>query len=383
MVFSKGRNERMPEQRLHTLLAHSDAPSAEEAVRELAAKLTQPSLAGVIVFASSSYDLDVLGPALRAAFPCAVVGCTSSGQLGPWGFRKGGITAVSLAGNALTMTPFLVAPLHDCYADAERVASEVRAIQALRPGRRAFGLVLVDGLSLAEEQLTASLYHALGNVPIVGGSAGDDLAFEETKILHAGRFISGAASFVLFDTALPFETFRFQHFVPTDARMVITEADASRRVVNEINGLPAAEAYAELIGVPIGELDAHVFARHPVMLRLGDEYYVRSIAKVNDDLSMSFLCAIEEGLVLTLGRGIDAIETAKRAFDDIGTRLGQPSVVIGCDCILRRLELEHEGLDTAVGEIYAKNRVFGFSTYGEQFGAVHVNQTFAGVAIRG
>ena len=34
-----------------------------------------------------------------------------------------------------------------------------------------------------------------------------------------------------------------------------------------------------------------------------------------------------------------------------------------------------------VSELLAANRVVGFSTYGEQFNAMHVNQTFTGVAI--
>jgi hypothetical protein len=29
----------------------------------------------------------------------------------------------------------------------------------------------------------------------------------------------------------------------------------------------------------------------------------------------------------------------------------------------------------------AQNRVFGFSTYGEQYNGLHLNQTFTGVAI--
>ena len=34
-----------------------------------------------------------------------------------------------------------------------------------------------------------------------------------------------------------------------------------------------------------------------------------------------------------------------------------------------------------MSEIFAENNVVGFSTYGEQFEAMHVNQTFTGVAI--
>ncbi|MCC6877666.1 MAG: hypothetical protein IT378_25380 [Sandaracinaceae bacterium] len=65
----------------------------------------------------------------------------------------------------------------------------------------------------------------------------------------------------------------------------------------------------------------------------------------------------------------------------MSARLGAVEAVLGCDCILRRLELERTGLDGEVGRFLAEQRVVGFSTYGEQFNAVHVNQTFAGIAI--
>ena len=34
-----------------------------------------------------------------------------------------------------------------------------------------------------------------------------------------------------------------------------------------------------------------------------------------------------------------------------------------------------------MGDIMKCNQVFGFSTYGEQFDGLHMNQTFTGVAI--
>ena len=33
------------------------------------------------------------------------------------------------------------------------------------------------------------------------------------------------------------------------------------------------------------------------------------------------------------------------------------------------------------GELLAENQVVGFTTYGEQFNGMHVNQTFTGVAL--
>ena len=45
-----------------------------------------------------------------------------------------------------------------------------------------FALLLIDGLSIREEPVVSSLYSALGDIPLFGGSAGDDLKFEQTWV---------------------------------------------------------------------------------------------------------------------------------------------------------------------------------------------------------
>jgi hypothetical protein len=161
--------------------------------------------------------------------------------------------------------------------------------------------------------------------------------------------------------------------------MVVTAADPDRRVVTEINGESAAQEYSRLIGRSVGELTAEVFAQHPMMLKVNGDYYVRSIQKMNADGSFTFFCAIEAGIVLHLGRGLDVLETLELAL----AAQPQPELILGCDCILRRIEFEQRGLEERVGELFVRNRVFGFSTYGEQYGGIHVNQTFTGVSIGG
>jgi hypothetical protein len=131
----------------------------------------------------------------------------------------------------------------------------------------------------------------------------------------------------------------------------------------------------------VTELTPLIFAAHPVVVKIGGDYYVRSIQKVNPDGSLTFFCAIDEGLVLTVARGEDMIESLRAAFDGVRERVGIPQLVLGCDCILRRLELEQRNVKEQAGQIMAENNVVGFATYGEQFNAMHVNQTFTGVAI--
>jgi hypothetical protein len=60
-----------------------------------------------------------------------------------------------------------------------------------------------------------------------------------------------------------------------------------------------------------------------------------------------------------------------------------PELILGFDCCLRKLEIEHKGLGGAASERFRAHKVIGFNTYGEQHLGVHVNQTFVGIAFFG
>ncbi|HAW24229.1 MAG TPA: GfdT protein, partial [Pseudomonas sp.] len=62
-------------------------------------------------------------------------------------------------------------------------------------------------------------------------------------------------------------------------------------------------------------------------------------------------------------------------------RLGPPLLTIGCDCFLRRLEIDGNGSSDDISAFLRRQQVIGFNTYGEQFNGMHINQTFTGVAI--
>ena len=48
--------------------------------------------------------------------------------------------------------------------------------------------------------------------------------------------------------------------------------------------------------------------------------------------------------------------------------------------MLRRIEAGQFQQTRAISDILSKHNVIGFNTYGEQIGALHVNQTLTGVA---
>lgn len=363
----------------------SFAKDEEQAVQELYDQIYQPEAEAVIFFCSSKYDLDRLGNALKNRFSCPLIGCTTSGEITSEGYHEGSLVGVSLATGALKVHSRLISPLSQFSAEeAEAMAGSIREglnFSSTFTSDLMFGFLLIDGLSMLEEQTISFIHSQFEGVSIVGGSAGDDLEFKETRVYTDGRFISDAAVFALIETTLPFYTFKTQHFQPTEGKLVITEADPVNRCVMEINGEPAAQEYAEVLGLKIDKLTPMVFSSHPVMLSIGGEHYVRSIQKVNEDESLSFYCAIDNGLVLTVAEGIGLVNNLENQLLEVKKQIPNLKLILGCDCILRRLEIQEKKIMDDVCEIMKDYIFVGFSTYGEQFNAVHVNQTLTGVAI--
>ena len=107
---------------------------------------------------------------------------------------------------------------------------------------------------------------------------------------------------------------------------------------------------------------------------------MRAIQKVQDGGALSFLSAIDDGLLLTLGQGTEILRTLIAELDVKNARGKPPDFILGFDCFLRKLEIEKKHLTGLASEAMRQRRVYGFNTYGEQHCGVHVNQTFVGVA---
>lgn len=352
------------------------------AVAEIRQQLDLDGLKTILFFVSSDYNRQALGDALNASFTAPVFGCSAAGVIGPEGYLQQGLQVTAFYGSSLAVQLEILTPLSQCQTKASEIGRKVDA-SSLENEFQRFGLLLVDGLSCMEERLVAALHHCLPGVSLIGGSAGDNLAFQSAYVFANGRFFSDGAVLALIKTDVPFTAFKFQHFVPLKELLVVTAADAETRTVHEFNGEPAALVYGRYLGVEVRDLVPDIYSRNPVMLKIGTDFYVRSIQRCNDDLSLTFYCAIAKGIVLRLGEAVSPVDAAERAFENVRKLIPNPSLIIGFDCILRRLEFEQTGLYGQMGKVLVKNKVVGFSTYGEQFNGLHMNQTFTGLAVGG
>ncbi|MGQ7819120.1 nitric oxide-sensing protein NosP [Metapseudomonas furukawaii] len=368
--------------------AMSQASEAEAVAQDLARQLIHPHLGFVLFFCSAEYDLEALGHSLEQYFGgVRLVGCTSAGEITDQGYGRNCVSAVGFDHRHFSIASALVDEMDrfgliDAQQLVERLVQDCRANSLAPIKDHSFALTLLDGLSSREEVVLAALAAAFGSIPHFGGSAADDNHLQNTHVYYEGQFHAGAAVVVLVNTALDFEVFSTHHILPGTEKLVVTRADNASRRVFELNAEPAAQAYADMIGVPVERLDHRVFAAHPLAVRLGDSYYVRSIQRVHADLSLSFYCAVENGIVLSAMRPGPLVPNLKALFQRLGERLGPPLITLGCDCFLRRLEIEGDPETVALtSAVLRRHRVIGFNSYGEQFNGMHINQTFTGVAI--
>lgn len=368
-------------------VAKSKAASVDEAVAELAAQLPSDVLALILVFLSPSYDPHHFIAEISRHFDdTEVCGCTTAGELAPDGWDENSVVALAFSRADFSA---VVRPIFNLDSfrveDGRRIGGELRheLLRATPQVERGspFGLVLIDGLCRREEAVMSAIYASLDDIPVVGGSAGDGLRFEKTFVFFDGKAHSNAALLILLNTSLPFRVFKCDNFEPQAQKMVVTEADIENRTVRELNAEPAAQEYSRVVGIMDAKLDPFSFASHPVLVRVGGAYYARSIQRVEPDGSLHFFCAIDEGMVLTAATSRSLVGAARETFADIRDQIGDVSLYIGFECLLRRLDAEQHQLARDMSELYRQNRVVGFHTYGEQFGSMHVNQTFTGVAI--
>lgn len=361
-------------------VARSVNPDAAVAVSELAKTLPLDHIETLLFFCSVRYDLKLLASALQQFFPEQQrLGCTTAGEISLAGYEEVSIVAIGFNREFFRCQPALIEDLPSFdLARAQQTVDHVLAPFGTVASQQMLALTLLDGLSSQEELVLLHLETALGNIAHLGGSAGDNNQHQQTFVFYQQQFYSNAAIMLLLQTAVPFQVFSGHHLKATAQKFVVTAASADHRTIYELDAEPAAMVYARMVGIEQAELCSTTFALYPLAVKMGQDYYVRSIQRVNDDQSLTFYCAVGLGAVLTRMQAQPMLEHLHNLLAEQAI-FGETSLILACDCVLRRQELSSRDQLTIASEYYQQKKIVGFSSYGEHFNGIHVNQTMTGV----
>ncbi|HEY6009792.1 MAG TPA: FIST N-terminal domain-containing protein [Geobacteraceae bacterium] len=346
------------------------------AVADIRAQLGAFDARMVIFFASPAFPPREIAAEMAGAFRDSVTfGCSTAGEIVTGRMLTHAVVAMAFSPEAVREVRVEVLeqirtgnPVDGAFASFDRHSNVPLA--AMDP-EKYLGIVLVDGLSNAEEQLMDRIGD-LTNIHFVGGSAGDDMAFSATHVYANGRCYTNAAVLAVVEPGCGFSLVKTQSFVPLPRTLRVTRVNEATREILEFNHEPAATAYAAAVGTTVAEAPRY-FMSNPLGIVFDGEPYVLSPQRIIGE-SMHFCCGVKEGMELQLLASTDIIADTKRALDTEKAEHGPVSGIINFNCILRTLELREKGLLGAYGALFADVPTVGFSTYGEQF-IGHMNQT--------
>lgn len=352
-------------------------------INGIISEIQQPNVKTIIYFFSMDYEKFEPQKTFKQAFPNAV--CFGSSMIGGWSTQmpmEKGITAMSLSGDEVedVFVSFQEGVKRDAVQAARSAIRELKQKTAgmnINPDEY-LGLIFFDGLCLGELIMKEFTLEESLNMAFVGGAAADELSFTKTLVGVDNRLSGDGLVAVILKMRIPFFFNHNVHYSPTGDSFTVTRSEPMKRIVWDIDGEPAAHFYAEHIGVDVSRLDAGVFSKHPMGVKIGESVYVRSPNAVIDGSGLQFYCYIEAGTQVNLLRQGDIISDARESLDSAMRFLPGIQGCILFNCVLRYLELKELNKLTSFNNVFNKYSFIGFNTYGEEL-FTHHNQTLTAV----
>lgn len=372
----------------------SSSLDAEDAAKELVEGLSggEPKLA--IAFAPAERDPAAFARALRARLPggTRLLYATSGAPIGPGGSTSEELVLAALSGDLevgigigrnLSQDPVAAGG-----GAMEQAASQLGTRAANLDLRTTVGLVIDDGVRLKKEELLLGVLDANPALNLVGGGAGDGRMPGSEPAAFVGidgEVEQDAVTVTLLRTHAKWATFRHHAYRPTGDKLVITKVDETYSRVLEIDGKPAAQAYADLLGVGVDELEfgnARGFSDRPTAMRVGREYFMRAPWQPLPDGTILFSNSIIENTELELMKLVDIVPALETFLQrDIQARVGEPTGALYFNCYGRFMMEQAMGLGGDINAAYAAGpRAAGMNAVFEIFNGFQINSTLTALA---
>ncbi|MDR0306362.1 MAG: FIST C-terminal domain-containing protein [Chitinispirillales bacterium] len=331
----------------------------------------------IVYFASADiYKHDEISAAMQSAFPDSIVfGCTSHAELYRGETKSGTVTAMAFSQETISDVKVEVFENLSAGIDVDPVFQSFDAYfktpMATVDYKKYGGIILVDGLSMKEEEVMDKI-GTRSHIVFIGGSASDNLKFDKTYVFANGKSYTDAALIAVFKAENGVDFIKTQSVDVTDTGLTITKAIPEKRAVVEFDNKPAAVRYAEALGVERSEIDSMFFA-NPVGLVIDSDVYIRNCQRTDGD-TMIFYCSMMEDMDLKLCKIRDILPDTRAAVEKKKKELAGISGIIDFRCAFRTIQLENDGNIDRYADIFNSIEAVGFSTYGEEIHG-HMNQT--------
>ena len=350
----------------------------------------------IVALIAPNFDLAAIAEQLHGTFPhTQVIGCTTSGEITPYGAAANALVLWALGGSAIEVSTG--SGQGDEQGLRQAATEAAHCLDHLEHRANTILIVLSDGLCGDQMDVVRGAYDVAGiDVPLVGGCAGDNLAMRRTRQIHGRRVMSQAVVAAAVSSDRPLGIGVSHGWTPASEPMLVTGSKGN--ILSTLEDKPALDIYLDFFNPgDVISTDPAAFAKfaatHPIGIRRRDKIEMRHITGFNlDSRELILVAEVPQGALAFLTQG-DFDSVLNAAAQSCTTALealnGLPPVgLLMFDCVSRRAvfteERIHEETDLIISTCGAVPMA-GFYTYGEiartkGAGGFH-NQTLVTLAI--
>jgi hypothetical protein len=230
-------------------------------------------------------------------------------------------------------------------------------------------VVGVGGLTMDGEAIVRGMQSMLPKgTRIIGGTAGDDGAFERTTVFSEKTVTDSGVVVLAFDTAqVRLEGFTTSGWTGVGTEMTVTSSEGN--LVRSINGRPAVDMLVDYLRIPKEELIS-IAVRFPLIVYRPDGSEVLRAA-LSADLangSLIFAGSVPQGSKVRFSSsfGYETIELAVTELREYHAKVPEADLVLLFSCTARHYAAGSMIKDeiSAVSDLWGVP-ILGFFTYGE------------------
>ena len=358
------------------MIIRQESVDSKLALKDLPSTSPLPSANLVLVFGSvKRFNEGKLQSFLKSRYPTAqLVGCTTSGEISPSGVYDDSIqiTAIQWEKTIQRVAQTKMSGMQNSFEAAAGLAKQLKA-DTLRTI-----LVISDDLNVNGSELLKGFQSVLGDIPIVGGLAGDGGAFVKTLQLFNDTVSDNQVIAVgLYGNALITSSGALGGWKPYGPPRKVTKS--VKNVVLELDGKPALPLYRMYIGEEFSRGLPGTGLKFPLAVI---EEGKREVEKIRTLLaidskanSLTFAGNVEEGETVRLcqtnhDRLVEGAGNAANLVMDglSASKTNQAGLAVLVSCVGRKGVMAEQVVDEVklVQQILGpQTAVTGFYSYGE------------------
>lgn len=359
------------------MLIRQESITDKQGLKDLPGASPLPGASLVLVFGSvKRFGESRLNALLRTRYPAAqLVGCTTSGEISGSGevFDDSlQITAIQWEKATQRVVHTRMQGMQSSHEAAQQLASQLKADNLKTV------LVFSDGLNVNGSELLEGFQSVLGDIPVVGGMAGDNANFAKTLQLFNDVVTDNLIIAVgMYGEHLITASGALGGWKPYGPPRKITRA--IKNVVYEMDGKPALPLYRMYIGEHFAKGLPGTGLKFPfAIIEDGKKEVekIRTLLAVNPaENSLTFAGNVEEGETVRLCQTsheklVEGAGGAARHIQQLlnGAESTQQGLALCVSCVGRKLVMAHQITDEVrtVQQIMGpRTAIAGFYSYGE------------------